>query len=237
MNMRRAFTLIELLVMIAIIAILAALLLPALSSAKEKGRLAACVNNLHQINAGVRMYADDANDFTPPVLPKTTPAVWGAYIAQMKSYVGLRGASSAQDALFACPSDKWCYTNHDTYVSHSLHQLPDWNYSSYGFNAGNFNTNFPGIAGKRLSSIKDPTKTILVAEITAWLPYSWHYPRFQGNSYQRDHFNDARDIVSFVDGHVSCTKMYLDTARVTTLHYEAWHYDPPAGYDYKWSGD
>jgi len=59
----RSFTLIELLVVIAIIAILAAMLLPALATAREKGRGATCQSNLKQVSLGWKMYADDNRDW------------------------------------------------------------------------------------------------------------------------------------------------------------------------------
>lgn len=63
---KQEFTIIELLVVIAVIAILATLLLPALNSARERGRSISCVSNMKQIYMGIATYIGDNNDYMPP---------------------------------------------------------------------------------------------------------------------------------------------------------------------------
>jgi prepilin-type N-terminal cleavage/methylation domain-containing protein len=250
----KGLTLVELLVVIAVIAILAALLLPVLSRAKASAQRTTCMNDIRQINCGLRMYSDDSSDYSPRT-PHTNnfPSLanfvdFTGYKEVMKHNVGLKGASSPRDKIFACPSDTFYYhlvPGGQPFAAQGLHEQPFTDYSSYGFN-GATGTNqvsgvrMPSIAGRKISSIKNPARTLMIFEIPAIFPYSWHEPK-RPFSAQNSVFNDAKNMVSFVDGHARYIKIYWNTNRIMSggISYitDAVDYDPPAGYDYKWSAD
>jgi prepilin-type N-terminal cleavage/methylation domain-containing protein len=122
---RTAFTLIELLVVIAIIAILAALLLPALSRAKESAKRTSCLSNLHQLGLGINMYASDNLERLPTIFrtASTFTGYWlhygseyknlgllyaGKYITPPHSFYCLSGAARPNEVLaYNGPQNEW----------------------------------------------------------------------------------------------------------------------------------
>jgi len=101
---KRAFTLIELLVVIAIIAILAAMLLPALSKAKQKAWTTSCISNLHQMGLGMKMFADDNNELYP-VSGGDLP--WGVIDPGTGNYSWMQQINSQVGStnVFNCPAN------------------------------------------------------------------------------------------------------------------------------------
>lgn len=230
-----AFTLIELLVVIAIIAVLAALLLPALSRAKASAQQTVCIGNARQINLATRMYADDHAQAIP-----ATNEIYFAYRQSIQPYLGRGTNVVLNDKAFICPADNFdldgpigAWLQNPTVHGKSFYQQSFTEFSSYFFNGDAQNTNGMdtpvNLAGKLFDSVRQPEKTVLIGEISGGIGISAHEHK------EPLQYQDAKNIMSFVEGHVAFIKIYWNgTVGTDGLTF---FYEPVGDYDYKWTGN
>lgn len=228
---RSGFTLIELLVVIAIIAILAAILFPVFTSAKEKGRQGSCCANLRQLSMAFLTYTDDHNGMMP--LGSRRIFYWSG-VSDPKEWTGTTWTDTDpipaidvskgslwpyvhNKGVYECPSDRGMqavYTTHKVKnfgLSYSLNWtlgVMDW--SCKPAKTVKLQTAVAGRSGRVLMLIHEYRGTLEYANINDGY-YSW-YPGGGGDAYAQIHWEGT--TCSYADGHVrwiSNNQLLIDT--------------------------
>lgn len=148
---REKFTLIELLIVIAIIAILSAMLLPALGRARATAQGISCLNNLKQQSIYEINYQNDYNDWILPAAGAGNKEAYMIWTTFHTSY------QKAKITIFICPAEPFkIYST-----------IPDYAYTHYGANPylrGGYGDTAWGHHARKTSMIKEPTKALLTGE-------------------------------------------------------------------------